>query len=206
MNSKSIIAIIGIGRWGKNLIKEFDKLSVVKSCFDVDEESKSWVRKNYKDITLAVSYEEILEDPKIDAVVIATPIETHYKLTKKALEAGKHVFIEKPMTKSSKEAYELDKFARENGLILFTGFTFIYSSIFEKLQELLGKKRFKHIKFEWMKFGFFNVEEIWNYFPHELAILFSLCGERKILDVMPIPAPGALGSLLSNLQSKFSEK
>lgn len=207
MNSKPTIAIIGIGRWGKNLLGEFNSLGVARSCFDISEESKNWVEQKYPNVAFSSSYGDILKDSEIIAVVIATPIDTHYELAREALRAGKHVFIEKPMTKSSKEAYELDKLASANGLILFAGFTFIYGSIFEKLQELLEKKKVKHIKFEWMKFGFFNEEEVWNYFPHELAIALSLCPKAEILDmVTSFPVRGIRINFSNGLSCFFNKR
>ena len=137
------IAIVGIGRWGKNLIREFSKLSKVKFCLTTgNKENLKWLKKNYPDVIHTTHISDILNDQTIDAVVIATPIKTHYSLVKKSLESKKHVFVEKPLAKSTPEINDLIKIAKKNERTLFVGHIFLYNEIFKKLKHILKTHSF----------------------------------------------------------------
>src|SRR5690348_15071740 len=103
------IAVIGAGHWGPNLIRNFDNkiTSEVAWVVDRDEARLTQVRRRFPQLRTTMEINDALSDAKVDAVVIATPTATHYKVTKAALEAGKHVLVEKPITADSKEALEL---------------------------------------------------------------------------------------------------
>ena len=106
------IAIIGLGKWGKNLIRDVSKISCVKKCSSLgDSKNISWLKKNYPSIQYTSDSQEIFADKEIDAVIIATPINTHYNLVKKALLSKKHVFVEKPISSTLSKAEELIKIA-----------------------------------------------------------------------------------------------
>ena len=101
------IAIVGIGRWGKNLIREFSKLAQIKTCVTTgNQKNLKWLQQNYPSVAHTTNVHQILKDPDIDAIVIATPISSHFTLVKKALEYKKHVFVEKPLTKTVTDADE----------------------------------------------------------------------------------------------------
>ena len=109
------IAIVGIGRWGKNLIRDFSKLVQVKTCVTTgNRKNLAWLQQNYPDIIHTTDIHEILKDPSVDAIVIATPINSHFSIAKKALESKKHVFVEKPLTKTVGETQKLIKIAKKN--------------------------------------------------------------------------------------------
>ena len=122
------IAVIGIGRWGKNLIREFSKFAIISKCVHQGNlENMKWLDTNYPEISSTTNIADVLDDPKIDAIVIATPINTHYKIIKNALESGKNVFVEKPMTQTTSEADNLIKIAKRKNLSLFVGYIFMYN-------------------------------------------------------------------------------
>lgn len=174
--SKPKIAITGIGRWGKNLAREFGKVSeIVAFCHRGNQENLAWLKKNYSQ-TPSKNYNSILKDKTIKALVIATPISTHYELTREALLAGKHVFVEKPITDNVKQAQELVKLAMKKKRILFVGHIFSYHPVLAKIKSIAHREPIKHAVFVWNKLGTFNEELIFNLLPHDIATALDLFG------------------------------
>lgn len=131
-------AIVGLGYWGPNLLRNFaaqNTCQMVYAC-DLSEANLAKTRAHYPSVTTTVRYADILEDPSIDLVLIATPTSTHFPLAKAALEAGKHVFIEKPMTGTVEEADRLVALAKEKGKMIFVDHTFVFAPAVQKLAEL----------------------------------------------------------------------
>lgn len=185
MNNKKSLAIIGIGRWGKNLLREFSKISSIRFCYHRgNPQTRAWLKQHRPDIAIAASYNQIITDPTIDAVVIATPIKTHFELARKALAAGKHVFIEKPMAQTVQQAEELIKLAQKAGVILFVGYLFLYHPVFAKIKTILKKGRIRYAAFAWNKFGTFEEALGPNLLSHELSIVFALFGKPKKIKVI----------------------
>ena len=178
MKSKPNIALIGIGRWGKNLLREFDKVADIRYVYHRgDKENSKWLKENYPDIRTADSYEKVLADPVIDAVVIATPIKTHYGLVRLALLAGKHVFVEKPITDNVKQAQELVKIAANKKRVLFVGHIFSYHPVLARIKSIVQREPIKHAAFVWNKLGTFNEELIYNLVSHDVATALDLFGK-----------------------------
>src|SRR6202047_3310546 len=131
--------MIGVGYWGPNLIRNFcglDEAEVV-ACADPSQERLNKIAKRYPGVRCTQNYEELLTDPQVDAIVIATPVSTHYPIAKAALEARKHVMIEKPLADSSEHALDLVETAERGGRILMVDHTFIYTSAVRKMRELI---------------------------------------------------------------------
>ncbi|HEY5911622.1 MAG TPA: Gfo/Idh/MocA family oxidoreductase, partial [Verrucomicrobiae bacterium] len=105
MNKNLKIGVVGCGYWGPNLIRNFSQAPncVLKTLCDANEARLSHMRKLYPAVATTQKFEDLLQDPDLDAVVVATPVRFHYKMAKAALEAGKHVFIEKPMARTEAE-------------------------------------------------------------------------------------------------------
>lgn len=178
MKKSKSLAIVGIGRWGKNLLREFNKVARVEFCYHKgNPETKKWLAANYPRIKIANSYRELLANPAIDAVVIATPIKTHYALTRQALLAGKDVFVEKPITDNVKHAQELIKLARNKKRILFVGHIFLYHPVLAKIKSIARHEPIKHAVFVWDRFGPFNEELIFNLASHDVALALELFGQ-----------------------------
>ena len=174
------IAIVGIGRWGKNLIREFSKLAQVKVCVTTgNQKNLKWLRQNYPEVTHTTDVYQILKDPGIDAVVIATPINSHFTLTKKALEYKKHVFVEKPLAKTVADAQKLIETAKKNRRCLFVGHVFLYNEIFKKIKELHKTESIKYANFEWKKLGTFDEDIFENLLSHDLSLNLELFGIPK---------------------------
>jgi len=178
------VAIVGIGRWGKNLLREFNKLCDVPVCCSKgNKQNLEWLKKNYPSIN-AFHYDDVLMDKTIDAVVIATPIDSHFELAYKALSAGKHVFVEKPMAKNIDDAKKLIRAAKKQNLILFVGHVFLYHPVFKKIKEITRKEPVKYARFVWNKFGTFDEDIIWNIISHEVSIAIKLFGIPKNISIL----------------------
>lgn len=170
-------AIIGLGKWGKNLLREFNKLTDIAVCVTrkTDEYAK-WLNDNFSHIQHQTDVNAIFEDPTIEIVVIATPIDTHYELAKKALESGKHTFLEKPPVIDINKLNELVNLASDKNLVLFVDQIYLYHPAYQQLKKIVGQKKISRFYFSWNKFGSFNESIFWNLTYHDLYIITDLIG------------------------------
>ncbi len=178
------VAIVGLGYWGPNLLRNYLEVPgvTVKWVCDVVPEALEKVRRRYPAQATTESYDEVLADRAVDAVVIATPISTHFALAKAALEAGKHVFVEKPMTSSTADAEELVLLAHRTGLTLMVGHTFVFSPPVRKLGDLIHRGQLGDIHFitsSRVNLGLHqkDVSVVWDLATHDLSILYYWLGE-----------------------------
>jgi len=171
------IGIIGLGKWGKNLLREFSKVSCVTKCHTRgNQKNISWLRKNYPKVVHTTSIRDILTDKNIDAVAISTPINSHFKIAKNALESGKHVFVEKPMASNVIEAKQLIKIAKSKNLNLFVGHVFLYNEIFKKIKKIDRQESITYAHFAWKKFGTFDEDIFKNLLSHDISLILELFG------------------------------
>jgi UDP-2-acetamido-3-amino-2,3-dideoxy-glucuronate N-acetyltransferase len=179
MINKKNIAILGAGNWGKNLIREFDKITNISYCLlTKNSQNKDWVENNYPKIKIVTDYKKILSDNSIDVIVIATPIKTHYKIAKEALLNKKNIFIEKPITTSSRQAKDLVKIANENNLTIFVGYIFLHHPIIKKIDKILEKEKIKYLNFYWEKSTKKYDDDIYlNLLSHDISIALYLLKE-----------------------------
>lgn len=184
-NNTVNIAVIGFGYWGPNMVRNFNAQDqgTVLYVADFREERLKVVNKMYPAVTTTTSPDEAILDPKTDAVVIATPVFTHYELAKKALEAGKHVLLEKPMTSNSKEAEELINLAEQKNLTLMVDHTFLYTGAVQSIKAfvdtgIIGK--LQYIDSTRINLGLFqpDVNVLWDLAPHDISILNYLVDEK----------------------------
>ncbi len=188
------VAVIGTGYWGPNLIRNFfgsEEVDAVVAC-DIDQARLAKMRKSFYGIETASDYSEVISRGDIDIVVIATPVSTHHEIAKAALNAGKHVWIEKPMTVSSAEARELIEIAEKKGLKLFVDHTFIYTGAVRKMKEIVTSGRLGDIYYfdsVRINLGLFqhDVNVTWDLAPHDLSIADFLL-EKQPLAVSAIGA------------------
>ena len=179
------VAVIGTGYWGPNLIRNFlglDEIEGVVAC-DLDEKRLAKMQKQFYGIETAANYAEVIERPDIDIVVISTPVSTHHEIAKRALTAGKHVFIEKPMTSSVAEAEELINIAEQKNLKLFVDHTFIYTGAVRKMKEIITSGRLGELYYfdsVRINLGLFqhDVNVIWDLAPHDLSIMDYLLQQQ----------------------------
>ncbi|MFA6523243.1 MAG: Gfo/Idh/MocA family oxidoreductase [Candidatus Peribacteraceae bacterium] len=172
------IGIVGLGYWGPNLLRNFTAQAgceVVWAC-DLAEKNLEKLRRHYPAITFTSTYEDLLKDPKLDLILVATPTSAHFPLAKKALEAGKHVFIEKPMTSTVAEAEELVALAKEKDRLIFVDHTFVFAPAVRKIADLakdgsLGKLLY----FDSVRINLGLIQKdinvLWDLAIHDLSIL-----------------------------------
>jgi predicted dehydrogenase len=180
------IAVVGLGYWGPNLVRalhEVEGVEVAWAC-DARVERLASVVRRFPAVRGSTRLDEVVDDPDVDAVVIATPVASHYRLARSALEAGKHVFVEKPLASASGEAAGLRALARERGLVLMPGHTFLYSPSVIRIGELIRSGDLGEIYFVSMSrvnLGLHqpDVSVVWDLAPHDFSIL------RFWLDELP---------------------
>ena len=178
MKKRKSLAIIGIGRWGRKLLHKFSKIARVSFYYHRgNAENSKWLKQNYPKVKSASSYSELLRNNQIDAVVIATPIKIHYELAKRALLAGKDVFVEKPLAATVSQARELVKLAEKKRRILFVGHIFSYHPALAKIKQIIHKELLKYAGFIWNKWGTFNEELLPNLGCHDIATALDLFGD-----------------------------
>lgn len=178
------VGIIGYGYWGPNLVRNFFSANdcCVKSVADARSESLQRLAKAFPGIMAVKNAEEIIYDSAIDAVIIATPVSTHFQLAKKALLQGKHVLIEKPMASSVLEAEILINLADQKNLLLMVDHTFLYTGAVEKMKQLVDSDELGNIKYldsTRINLGLFqhDINVLWDLAPHDISILNYLIGE-----------------------------
>lgn len=176
------IAVIGAGYWGKNLVRNYHKLGVLKTVCDTSEEILKKMKELYEDVEIEKNFNSILSDEKIRAVVIGLPAEYHYSFAEKALNSGKDVYVEKPLSLDLNHARELNRLADENKRILMVGHLLRYHSAFLKLKEIVDKGdlgRIEYIYSNRLSFGKIRREEnsLWSFAPHDISMILALCNE-----------------------------
>lgn len=178
-----MIAVVGCGYWGKNLVRNFHQLGVLAAVCDRDSRVLDEARRHAVGVEMLTSFPEILERDSIQAVVIATPAETHFSLAKEALLANKHVFAEKPLVLVESEALELVRIANEGRLVLMVGHLLQYHPAFLKLKDLAASGdlgRINYIYSNRLNLGKFRREEnsLWSFAPHDISMILALAGEE----------------------------
>ena len=142
------VAVIGLGYWGPNIVRNFKMNNHIDRlvCCDTDEGQLEKVKNNFRDIETTTNFNSVLDDENIDAVAIVTPVDTHYELAKRALQKGKHIIVEKPLTSNVKQAEELVQLAKDNDLVAMVDHTFLYTSAVKKINGEVISANFKEIK------------------------------------------------------------
>lgn len=181
------VAVVGCGYWGPNLIRNFSSLSdcSVKKICDSSSERLAHIKKLYRDAETTTKFEDVLADPHIDAVALATPIRSHFEMGTKSLEAGKHTFIEKPMACSTAECKQLIKTAEKHRLVLAVGHTFIYSTPVRKIKEIVDAGdlgQIQYISSRRLNLGLFqtDINVAWDLAPHDISVILYIMGKQPI--------------------------
>lgn len=178
------VAILGFGYWGPNLLRNFQETpgAHVMACCDVKPDRLESARAKYPNICLTTDYDAILADSRLHAVAIATPVASHYAFARKALEHGKHVLLEKPLTASVAEAESLMEIADKQSLTLMVDHTFIYTGAVRKMKEILDQDQLGDLYyFDSVRINLGLVQRdvnvLWDLAPHDIAILDFLVKE-----------------------------
>lgn len=185
MNNQPNIALLGNGYWGKNLARNFDSLGVLKVICDSSEAGRSAAAEVAPEAAIESDFDVVLKDKTIDAVAIATPAETHCKLALLAMEAGKDVFVEKPLALSYAEGRLMEKKARDLSRILMVGHLLEYHPAILKVREMITAGELGRINYIYsnrLNFGKVRTEEnaLWSFAPHDIAIILRLIGELPL--------------------------
>lgn len=186
--SRLRVGIIGLGYWGPNLVRNFNKVKEVevKAVADLSTQNLRELSNDYPFISIATNDPyELINSSEIDAVVIATPVQTHFKLAKKSLESGKHVLVEKPITSKVSEAEELINLASRKKLILMVDHTFVYSAPVKKIKELIDRGnigKLHYIDSTRINLGLFqsDINVVWDLAPHDFSIINYLIGKKPL--------------------------
>lgn len=181
------IAVAGYGYWGPNLVRNIQdsKDACVVSCCDANEERLAQVRAKYPQIGTTTEYDDLVNDPAVDAIVVSTPVATHYDFARKAMEHGKHVLLEKPATSSVAEAEKLLDLAEKHRITYMVDHTFIYTGAVRKMKEIVSQGDLGDLYYfdsVRINLGLFqrDVNVLWDLAPHDIAILEHLVTERPV--------------------------
>ncbi len=173
------VAVIGCGNWGKNLVRNFAHLGTLAVVCDSDSRQLERIAHEYRGVRVTTSFETVLQDSDVQAVVIATPSDTHFELAEKSLIAGKHVYVEKPLARNEKQCEELDALANERNLVLMVGHLLLYHPAVNCLKELIASGELGDLLFvrsDRMNFNQFRSHwsVLWDLAPHDLSMMSYL--------------------------------
>jgi len=176
-------ALIGLGYWGKNILRNLHELGVLHTACDADASVVEERKKEFPDVTYRTSFQDVLEDPEIQAVAIATPVATHYRCVREALLKGKDVFVEKPLALKVHEGEELVELARREKRILMVGHILQYHPAIITLKHLIASGevgKLQYIYSNRLNIGKLRTEEdiLWSFAPHDISVILMLLDEE----------------------------
>ncbi len=190
------VAVVGVGYWGKNLVRNFHEQGVLTVLCDTHEAVEERYSVGYDGVRFCRDFSAVLSDPSVTAVALATPATTHYEMAKAALEAGKDVFVEKPLAVDVTQGQELVDCSAKNHRILMVGHILRYHSAIRKLHELIRNGALGQINYLYsnrLNIGKIRTEEniLWSFAPHDISVMLSLLNE------MPVRVSSQGGAYLS---------
>ncbi|MBM4144158.1 MAG: Gfo/Idh/MocA family oxidoreductase [Lentisphaerae bacterium] len=181
------VGVVGCGYWGPNLVRNFRNAPacLAGAVCDLDQKRLQHVKKLYPDVKTTTSFSDIVSDPDIHAVAVATPVRLHHEIGMAALDAGKHVFVEKPMASSAAQCRELVALAAEKNLTLMVGHTFLYSSPVRKIKEIVDSGdigKLLYVSSRRLNLGLFqtDINVVWDLMPHDISIILYLMGQPPV--------------------------
>ncbi|MBC8278112.1 MAG: Gfo/Idh/MocA family oxidoreductase [FCB group bacterium] len=177
------IAVAGMGYWGKNLVRNFHQLGVLHSVCDSNPAVEGLLKEQYSGVKFTGDYSALLNDPDINAIVLATPAVTHFKQAKEALEAGKDVYVEKPLSVNTGDGVELVKLAANKGRILMVGHILQYHPAVMKLKKFIDDGVLGQVQYIYsnrLSMGKIRTEEniLWSFAPHDISVILRLLEEE----------------------------
>ena len=176
--NKVKIAQIGVGYWGPNLLRNLsnNKNCEVEMVVDLSKERRSFVENYYPSTKVSDNFNDVINNSEIDAVVISTPVATHYDLSIQCLNSGKHILVEKPMARTVKEVQHIGSVANNNNLVAMVGHTFLYNTAVRHVKELINSGEIGDIQYIYsqrVNLGRIrnDVDALWNLAPHDVSII-----------------------------------
>jgi predicted dehydrogenase len=180
------VGVVGYGYWGPNLVRNLCDIREARLRWvcDLQTERLAGVKNRYPSVEITEDYQHLLDDPQVDAIAVATPVATHFALAMRALKAGKHVFVEKPIADNTADAERLVEEAERRGLVLAVDHTFIHTGAVRKMGELIREQLGKLYYYDSVRInlGLFqhDVNVIWDLAVHDIAIMDYLLPQRPI--------------------------
>ena len=187
------VAVIGCGIWGKNVVRNFYNLNALHTVCDLDEENRKNLMEQYPDVNIISDSNEIFNNPEIEAVAVVTPSHTHYKIVKKAIESGKHVYVEKPISTVSEEARDLTEFAIKNNKVLMVGHLLMYHPVVNRLKMLIEEGALGEIRYvqsDRLNINYFKNDRsvMWDLAPHDVSMTSYILGKEPVRVISAVGA------------------
>ena len=179
------IAVIGMGMWGKNIVRNFYNLKVLDIVCDLDDESLKSVREQFPGVRTTKDFNEIINDKTITGVAVVTPSHTHFKIVKAMLEAGKNVYVEKPISTVAEEAKVLTELAEEKGLILMVGHLLLYHPAVNRLKMLIEEGVLGELVYaqsDRLNVNYHKNDRsvMWDLAPHDVSMIAYATGKDPV--------------------------
>ncbi|MGB9595541.1 MAG: Gfo/Idh/MocA family protein [Candidatus Poribacteria bacterium] len=186
--NEATLGMVGIGYWGPNLLRNFTQLDNcwMKACCDIDEKSLKSVQSQYPEIKTTKKYSDLIDDPEIQAIVIAVPAIKHYEFAKLAIQNNKHVFVEKPLTLNVSDAEDLVRLSKEKNVKLMVGHLMEYHPAIEKLKQMVQNNELGEIYYIYsqrVNLGRIRKDEnaLWSLAPHDISIIMYLLESEPLI-------------------------
>ena len=181
--SEQKIAVLGCGLWGRNIVRNFYNLNALGMVCDLDEENLAKVKEQYPDVKTTRDFNDIINSDEITAVCVVTPSHTHYRFVKAMLEAGKHVYVEKPISTVAQEARDLADLADSNGLVLMVGHLLLYHPAVNRLKMLVEEGVLGDIVYaqsDRLNINYFKNDRsvMWDLAPHDVSMISYVLGKN----------------------------
>ena len=182
---KKCTAVVGCGLWGRNIVRNFYNLGALHSVCDLDKENLKMIEELYPEVNTTSDFEGLLNNPEVVAMCIVTPSHTHFNLVKKAIMAGKHVYVEKPISTSAQEARELKDLAQEMGVKLLVGHLLLYHPAVNRLKMLIAQGVLGEIKYaqsDRLNINYFKNDRsvMWDLAPHDVSMIAHVTGKAPL--------------------------
>ncbi len=179
------IAVIGCGVWGRNIVRNFYNLGVLDTVCDIDEENRKKVLEQYPGVKVTDDFNEIINNPDITSVAVVTPSHTHYKMVHAMLDAGKNVYVEKPISTVAQEAKDLTEVANSKGLVLMVGHLLLYHPAVNRLKMLIEEGELGDIVYaqsDRLNINFFKNDRsvMWDLAPHDVSMMSYVTGKDPV--------------------------
>lgn len=177
------IAVLGCGLWGRNIVRNFYNLNALGMVCDLDDDNLAKVREQYPEVKTTKDFHDILNSKEITGVVVVTPSHTHFKFVKAMLEAGKHVYVEKPISTVAQEARDLTDLADSKGLVLMVGHLLLYHPAVNRLKMLVEEGVLGDIVYaqsDRLNINYFKNDRsvMWDLAPHDVSMISYVLGKN----------------------------
>ena len=179
------VAVIGCGVWGRNIVRNFYNLNVLDTVCDIDDENLKKVTEQYPGVKVTKDFHDIINNENITGVCVVTPSHTHYKMVKAMLEAGKNVYVEKPISTVAEEARDLSQLAHEKGLVLMVGHLLLYHPAVNRLKMLIEEGTLGKIVYaqsDRLNVNYFKNDRsvMWDLAPHDVSMISYVIGKEPV--------------------------